>query len=538
MLFGPNSFGTVCSNMLSSTQKFVISGRQVCSLLLLSLIVALLVAACGEVATPVSLQLATAAPTPSEPPESTETQSPTATPGIFNTATPSAQPTATTAPTDTPTPGPTTRSRPTPRPAIQLAENGTPAAIAADVELKVIKAAYDALVKHYYMEPDTSKIAQKALEQSAASLGVTPPTNLNWLDATPNWVLFEAEFRKLVAAGNTNGKLLPPRVLAHTVVIAMAQTVGDLHTYYLDELRTDAWDRTSRGDNSNLGFGVTFTSLQNAYYVLRIVSGSPAQQAGFKVGDKLKTFDGKELNQSNFVQLSRVQEGRVYEFVFERAGTPLTLKVEAKRYRVPTAEWKLLDNNKIGYILLNAFHTDVEKKLDEAIADLRKQGAESLIIDLRTNGGGYNFDKVAGRFIKNGEPLGRFINRGKPEPLRATSENKYLDPPMPLVLLIDKGSASASEVFSLAVQDYKVGTLIGSKTAGAIGTVRAWPLSDGTSLAVTASIYENFKGQRLNGVGVTPDIIVARTPADILAGRDPQLDTATKFLAEKAKTQP
>jgi carboxyl-terminal processing protease len=214
----------------------------------------------------------------------------------------------------------------------------------------------------------------------------------------------------------------------------------------------------------------------------------------------------------------------------------LNIDIQSRRYTVATAEWKLIDNH-IGFITLNAFHLDVQDKLDQAIADLKQQGADSLIIDLRFNGGGYNFERVAGRFVNDGAVLGQFNNRGGTTTLKARSDGKQVTPPLPLVVLIDHNSASASEVFSLAIRDYDAGTIIGNKSAGAVGTVRFWPLGDGTYLGVTASIYQTVKGEKLNGIGVTPDITVVRSTADILAGRDPQLDAAVKHLDETLKAK-
>jgi carboxyl-terminal processing protease len=142
---------------------------------------------------------------------------------------------------------------------------------------------------------------------------------------------------------------------------------------------------------------------------------------------------------------------------------------------------------------------------------------------------------VAGRFVANGTVLGKFTNRGKSSTIKARSEGKQVSPLLPLVVLIDRNSASASEIFSLAVKDFQAGTLVGGKSIGAIGTVAYWPLGDGTSIGVTASVYETAKGEKLNGTGITPDVSVARTTEDILNGRDPQLEAAVKQLESKAK---
>jgi carboxyl-terminal processing protease len=482
-------------------------------LLVVSLLVAFLLAACGD-ETALTLptvqspaQIVPVVPSPTLPPTTTP-EPPT--------------------PDVTATPAPTI----TPRPTVST----TPAPLDAAAELKLIKAAYDAINKSYYTQPDTAELAQKALEQTAQVLGLSPPDQQTWQDDNANWQLFEQRFNVLLSKSKLQ---LPPGQLAHTVVNAMASAVGDLHTYFLDVHRADTALRMSRGDNSTVGFGLYFIQYQGGYYIQRLVTAGPGQVAGVKVGDKLVSVDGTAVTADTFSNLSRTQEGKSYRFVFERPGNsrPVTLKIESKRYKVPTAEWQLISQH-IGFIVLNAFQLDVQAKLDEALADLKKQGVDSLIIDLRFNGGGYNFERVAGRFIKDGTQLGQFVSRSGTSALKTRSDGKLQDHLLPTVVLIDRNSASASEIFSLAVRDFKVGTLIGNKTAGAIGTVRFWPLGDGTMLGVTNAVYQTEQGEKLNGIGVTPDITVVRSTADILAGRDPQLEAAIKHLDSVLKAKP
>lgn len=437
------------------------------------------------------------------------------TPTPIPTITPTATPAITSTPMVFPTRTPIARTPPAVR-------------VNANAELKVIQAAYDAVIKYFYKEVDSAKLAQKALESAATFVKVTPPTDVKWVsDASANWKLFQTAFQELVA-----DYPLPNEDLAHEVVKAIASASGDLHTYYADRRRSDAIERMGRGDNSTVGFGAYFILYQDAYWLQRLTTGGPAQLAGMKIGDQLVEYDGKKVDASNFAQIAQAAENKAYNFNLKRAGLPIGLTIVAKRYTILTAEWRLV-NNHIGFITLNAFQQDVAARLDEAIADLRKKGADSLIIDLRFNGGGYDFEKVAGRFIKDGTLLGKFINRRGISDVKVEAKDKTPPLTLPLVVLIDRNSASASEIFSLAVQDAKVGTLIGGKSVGAIGTVRFWPLGDGTMLGVTNSIYETANGRKLNGVGVTPDMLIERSTPDILAGRDPQLAAAINFLEDK-----
>ena len=519
------------------------------ALVLVTLLAALLLAGCGDSGPVLQLPTNTSgapivpANSPSPPASSVSpatTTAPTATGAVVPAVPPTETPTSTPPPaTATPlpptgTPVPTSTAAPTVTTGPPVTAALAPAKVDAAAELKVIKAAYDAINQHFYTTPDTANLAQKGLNEATAALQVTTLPNPVWTsDAATNWQLFTLQFQKLVAASSVE---LAPGEVAHRVANAFALAVGDLHTYFLDQARTDVINRMSKGDNSTLGFGLYLALYQNGYYVTRMVTGSPAQVAGVQVGDQLVQFDGVNLTATNLSRLSNGTEGRAYSFVFKplNGGPSVTRQIEYKRYTVPTVEWKILQNH-IGFITINAFHLDVTSRLDAAIAAVKNQGADSLIIDLRYNGGGYNFDGVSGRFVANGTILGTFTNRGGSSKIKARSEGKQVTPPLPLVVLIDKGSASASEVFSLAVKDFGAGTLVGNTSAGAIGTVAYWPLGDGTSLGVTNSVYETVKGEKLNGVGITPDIVVARSTADILNGRDPQLDAAIKALETKAK---
>lgn len=519
-------------------------------LLIAGLLIAGLLAACGSDDRVLHLATSTPGPAaqagltapPAATPEATSTAgtAPATTPAATSTATvvatPTAAPTSPPAPTNTPAP-PTNSPAPTTGPTAQPTANAppveAPAKIDAAAELKVIRAAYDAINQHFYTQPDTAKLAQKGLEEAARMLNVAPPPALAWSDPAANWQLFEEQFQQMAAKTQVQ---LPPGDVAHRVVGALALAVGDLHTYFLDKKRTDTIQRMGRGDNSTVGFGLMFVQYQNGYYVQRFVTGSPGQLAGAKVGDRLLKFDGVDLNAANFSRLANATEGMSYEFVFQPwgGGSPITRTIEYKRYKVPTVEWQVLKDH-IGVITINAFHQDVALRLDEALAAVKAQGADSLVIDLRYNGGGYNFDRVAGRFVANGTVLGNFVNRKGSFNIKARSEGKQVKPALPLVVLIERNSASASEVFSLAIRDFQAGTLMGGKSAGAIGTVAYWPLGDGTSLAVTNSVYESVKGARLNGVGITPDVPVTRTTEDILSGRDPQLQAAVSHLEDKFK---
>jgi carboxyl-terminal processing protease len=132
---------------------------------------------------------------------------------------------------------------------------------------------------------------------------------------------------------------------------------------------------------------------------------------------------------------------------------------------------------------------------------------------------GYNTNRQSREEMKVNNDLQNSPNKGKP-----------FAPLLPLALLMDDISASSSEMLALAVRDFKLGPLIGTKTAGALGHTAAYPLGDGSAISVTVDEYESRGGEKVNGIGVTPDITVERSIDDLVAGRDPQLKSGVEYL--------
>lgn len=199
---------------------------------------------------------------------------------------------------------------------------------------------------------------------------------------------------------------------------------------------------------------------------------------------------------------------------------------------MPTVEYRMINKN-IGYIAIRDFFTNVANETDKAMSDLYKQGARGWIIDVRDNPGGVNAEEVVGRFVNGGEIMGYDNNRKEHledkvsnNGVTGADKGKPFAPLLPLVLLVDEGSASSSEILAIAVRDFKLGTIVGQKTAGALGHTAAYGLGDDTAITVTVDEYVGVKGEKDNGVGVSPDITVSITPDDYANNRDPQLVAA------------
>jgi carboxyl-terminal processing protease len=397
----------------------------------------------------------------------------------------------------------------------------------AEAELKIVKSAYDNLRRNLYTDPDTIALltnaqaeAQKALDQSL------PLDALDGKNAGDQWEVFAQNVRTMIAQSAVVGALAPGD-LAHRLVTAMAKTVDDLHTYFIPAKQADVERRAQNGDSSIVNFGFTSTSINNGLYVLSVVPNSPIEEAGLRYGDHVLSIDGQALSPATRTALlGNPQEGQTYTITVQHAGDagPTDLTVHIHRYVQVSLVSRVLDGH-IGYIQTFEFFDSIPQELDKALADLHAQQVDSLIIDLRGNRGGVNVDRVMGRFLKDGTELG--VSKGRRVQARkyARSDGKPTER-LPVTVLVDDSSGSASEIAALAFEEDTTATVIGTKTAGAVGSTQRFELGDGSLLSITVAVYVSAKGASLNDIGVAPEITVDRTNDDIVAARDPQLDAA------------
>lgn len=465
-------------------------------------------------------------PTPAASPEPTSTPVIAPTPTVdnkFPTSVP--QPTAPPATT-------ATTIQATPSPVI----TGTFEAIDKKAELDTIKAAYDAINKHLFKEPDTGAILTAALKEEASVTGGGVPDVTFSKDGDANWNTFSDAFDK-VLAGSPDFKY-PKYQLARRMVNAMADAVGDEHTYFMDPASYTSRQNLLSGNNSSVGFGVVVTTQGDKAYVVRVVPGSPADKAGLKAGDLLVQYDDSLITDKTWSIIKNALENETHTFVVSRPSSPqpITLKITKGSYTLPTVEYQLI-NNHIGYIAIRDFFLNVADETDKAMIELKKQGADSWIIDVRENPGGINVEQVTGRFVAGGEIMGYNSSRTSRDPMKVNNDlqnspnkGKPFSPLLPLTLLMDDVSASSSEMLALAVRDFNLGPLIGVKTAGALGHTAAYPLGDGSAISVTVDEYESRNGEKVNGLGVTPDMTVERTIDDLVSGSDPQLKAGVEYL--------
>jgi len=266
--------------------------------------------------------------------------------------------------------------------------------------------------------------------------------------------------------------------------------------------------------------------------------GSPAEKAGLITGDQIIKINGEDMT-GVLPELARRKvlgpAGSTVILTIQREGveTPFDVSVTRAAIKVSSVDSKMLENN-IAYVKVRNFGDQTDEELATALKALMKNKPTGMILDLRNNPGGSlnTAISVASEFISNGVILYEEYGDGTRQTHEALQGGLATD--IPLVVLVNEFSASASEVVAGAIQDSGRGTLVGVTTYGK-GSVQQWiPLSGNEgAVRVTVAHWLTPKERLINDVGLTPDVEVKMTDADIKAKLDPQLDAAIKFLVEK-----
>ena len=311
------------------------------------------------------------------------------------------------------------------------------------------------------------------------------------------------------------------------------EALGDPYTEYYDEEETKALFESTSGEFT--GIGVTMSQgTDGTITVTNIYKDSPADKAGLQVNDVLLEVDGKNIQGEDL--------NTVVSYVKGEKGTEVTLtvlrdgeEVEATAVRdtieVQTVEYRMMDDQ-IGYISVSEFDDVTYDQFKTALDDLEGQKMQALVIDLRNNPGG-NVETVTD-MLKLLLPEGPIISikdkNGNTEEMTCDGENEFTKP---LAVLVNGYSASASEIFSGAVQDYGTGIIVGTTTYGKGVVQQLISLGDGTCLKVTIAEYYTPSGRSINGVGVTPDVEVEYQYDQNNPEADNQLDKAVEVLGQQ-----
>ena len=323
--------------------------------------------------------------------------------------------------------------------------------------------------------------------------------------------------------------------LMRGAIRGMLASLGDEHTTYMDP--QEYKDANSSLEGSYEGIGAYVDTGGDFLTITSPIPGSPADKAGLKPGDKIIAIDGKDMTGiSPEVVRQKVlgPAGSTVKLTIQREGLDKPFDVEIIREKIDIAsvESKMLANN-IAYVKLNTFGDTTSKELESQLKDLMAKNPKGLILDLRYNGGGYlqTAVEVASQFIPKGVILYEQYGNGKKDSYEAIPGGLALN--VPMVVLINKGSASASEIVAGALQDDKRAQLVGETSYGK-GSVQNWvPLQDNQgAVRVTIAKWLTPLGRTIQKIGLTPDVVIPLTAEDTKANRDPQLDKAIQLLSQ------
>lgn len=362
------------------------------------------------------------------------------------------------------------------------------------------------------------------------------------LDATPDQSVDLTDFWKAWNALSENyiithaSSTLPTtKERLFGAISGLASAYGDPYTTFFPPKEAKAFAESISG--SFAGVGMEIDVKDGILTVVAPLKGTPAEQAGIKAGDQVAQIDGKStegISTDEAVSKIRGPKGTTVTFTLIRSGKPLTIKVVRDTIQVPETDDGLDSKSGVYHIALYEFTSNSADLFNQAFIRFKASGSKKLVVDLRGNPGGYLDAAVdiASHFLASGATVVTEDFGGK-EPNNVHTSLGYNDLPKgtKVVVLIDGGSASASEILSGALQDSKVATLVGTKSFGK-GSVQTLFDLDGGSLKVTIARWITPAGHWIMGNGVTPDISIPYMApgATTTPAVDPQMARAVEFL--------
>jgi carboxyl-terminal processing protease len=400
--------------------------------------------------------------------------------------------------------------------------------------------AYSLIIQRSADPVDPAKVAAagvKGLYLELQAEGFAPPDVPNpTFTPDPNQNLQVMEASVQSEASRYASKLTPGQV-DDAVIASMAASVGDCHTTYFTPATFQEEQQWLQGQIQFGGIGASLrrTKFGEPLVIWRVFQGTPAEQAGLHGGDVIQAVDGRAitaLSVQEVVDLIRGPVGRPVRLTVQSAGSsdPKTLTITRAQIQPPSVEHTLLPNG-VGYVQLYGFPENVAGQFKQALDALDRQGATSWIIDLRDNGGG-SLDavtQVSSMFApKNTLLYYLFDSTGKRTNYNADGSVRAHLPPM--VALINDGTGSGGEIFAAVLRENGLARLVGTKTAGCVGTGQMFPLPSGGGVQVTVADLNTGQGKVLNKIGLSPDVAIDLTVQDLVAGRDPQLDRAIALI--------
>lgn len=319
--------------------------------------------------------------------------------------------------------------------------------------------------------------------------------------------------------------------LAEGIYSGYTAALGDPYTEYYDREETAALMESTSGEFSGIGATMTQNTDGPGAVITAVYEGSPAAEAGLQAGDVISKVDGNDvsgMDLDSIVSLIKGEKGTEVKITVLRYGQEIETAAVRDIIQMQTVDSVMLDDQ-VGYISVSEFDDVTYDQFKSAMDSLEAQGMAGLVIDLRNNPGG-NLDTVTD-MLKLLLPEGTIVSitdkNGDTEEITCDGSNEFTKP---LAVLVNQYSASASEVFCGAVQDYGIGSIVGVTTFGKGVVQQLMDLGDGTCLKVTIAEYYTPSGRSINGIGVEPDVEVEYVYDAENPEADNQLETAAETV--------
>ena len=328
---------------------------------------------------------------------------------------------------------------------------------------------------------------------------------------------------------------VPKEDLADGVLYGLMETVGDPYTCYYSVEEMEELTADIEGIFHGIGAYLEMDYDKGYAKISGIIDGTPASESDIRVGDYVVEVDGTdtyEMTLTDVVAMIRGDEGTKVTLTLNRNGKEVEVTVTRQNIETPTVKYELLEND-IAYITVTEFDDVTTAQFVEALAQMDLDNAKGLILDLRGNPGG-NLSTVV-----------EMCELMLPEGMIVYTEDKYgvrneyecdgkHEFDLPLVVLIDGASASASEIMAGAIKDYELGTLVGTTTYGKGIVQKIFAYDDGSAAKITVSKYYTPNGYNIHGVGIEPDVVVEFDADLYLEDKtDNQLEKAIEVITEE-----
>lgn len=355
--------------------------------------------------------------------------------------------------------------------------------------------------------------------------GLGQPKNVDFSTFWTAWNLLQDKY---VDKGKLN-----TQNMVYGAIDGMVKAIGDPYTVFFKPKESKEFSEQISGSFS--GIGIEIGLRDNALTVIAPIKNTPAARAGLLAGDKIlkvndKSTDGMAVDEA--VSLIRGQKGTIVRLTYTREKMPSPTEVSIIRnvIKVPAVDWKILNDN-TAYIEISIFNGNLDSEFQKIANEIVASGANRIILDLRNDPGGLldSAINIAGYFLDPNKivTIEKFGD-GTEQPFQTTSNGKLKN--YPLVVLINKGSASASEILAGALRDNRGVTVVGETSFGKGSVQELAELPQKASLKITIAKWLTPSGKSIDENGIKPDVEVKMTEEDIKAGKDPQLDKAKELI--------